>query len=104
MRTRFTISIATLALLAGSGVALGQGTGSQEAPSSSGTSTQKAPSTTPQSGSFSKVDKENKESTQSGDSKRGQAADPRSDRTKGSDSMGTIGNPHPTNGLEERSE
>jgi len=104
VRTRFTISIATLALLAGSGVALGQGTGSQEAPSSSGTSTQKAPSTTPQSGSFSKVDKDQKDPTRSGDSKRGPAAAPNSDRTQGSDSMGTIGSPHPTNGLEERSE
>jgi len=100
VRNRFTILIATLTLLAGSGVALAQGAGNQEAPSSA----QKSPSTTPQSGSFSKVDKDQKDPTRSGDSKRGPAAAPNSDRTQGSDSMGTIGNPHPTNGLEERSE
>lgn len=80
MKNRFMISVAVMTMLAGTGMAFGQGTGMKESPSG-GTSTQQSPGAAPRSGSpDTQMDRNSPDSagstrqdtTQSGDRERSQ--------------------------------
>ncbi len=98
MKNRFMISVAVMTMLAGTGVAFGQGTGMKESPSGGGTSTQQSPGAAPRTGSPDTQMNRNspdsagstrQDTTQSGDRENGQrhrAQERRPDGAKGQQS------------------